>query len=168
MKLTIFLQIQKCHCVRCNMLSFQYCHFNDNLLMYRWIEHEDGSEDVAEDEDTPCGTLPPAKASMCTICGMCTLYMCVYNTCVRKCVQYKYTIHAYKMSNSSTVQGKHPQSSAPVLNIFGQHFISIFTSLCLFEEHSSQKLLNKFSWKLRICMILTHLTNAQPRNLYIS
>ena len=128
--------------------------------MYRWIEHEDGSEDVAEDEDTPCGTLPPAKASMCTICGMCTLYMYVYNTCVRICVQYKYTIHVYNMSNSSTVQGKHPQSSAPVLNIFGQHFISIFTSLCLFEEHSSQKLLNKFSWKLRICMILTHLTNA--------
>jgi len=28
-----------------------------------WIEHEDGSEDVAEDEDTPCGTLPPAKSS---------------------------------------------------------------------------------------------------------
>ena len=34
----------------------------------RWIEHDDGSQDVAEDENTPCGTLPPAKASMLNSC----------------------------------------------------------------------------------------------------
>ena len=31
-------------------------------LLTRWVEHEDGSQDVAEDKNTPCGTLAPAEA----------------------------------------------------------------------------------------------------------
>ena len=29
----------------------------------RWIEHDDGSQDVAEDKNTPCGTLPSDEVS---------------------------------------------------------------------------------------------------------
>ena len=48
-------------------------------FLNRWIEHEDGSQDVAEDKNTPCGTIPPAKASML---NSCVAPICLVPSCV--------------------------------------------------------------------------------------
>ena len=37
------------------------------LFLDRWIEHEDGSQDVAEDKNTPCGTLSSDEVSMTNV-----------------------------------------------------------------------------------------------------
>ena len=37
------------------------------LFCDRWIEHDDGSQDVAEDKNTPCGTLPSDEVSMTNV-----------------------------------------------------------------------------------------------------
>ena len=92
----------------------------------------------------------------------CVQYVgCVHCTCM-------YTIHVYVYVYNTSIQymcticQTLPLSKANILNpqLLCSIFLANTSSLCLFEEHSSQKLLNKFSWKLRICMILTHLTNA--------
>ena len=43
--------------------------FEGQPFLKRWIDNHDGSEDVAEDEKTPCGTLTDTEASMLNSCA---------------------------------------------------------------------------------------------------
>ena len=49
-------------------LTIMNC-FEGQPFLKRWIDNHDGSEDVAEDEKTPCGTLTDTEASMVNSCA---------------------------------------------------------------------------------------------------